>query len=79
MTWPPPQLRWLIRNAVSSYSASHALDLYWRLRQRDGRSHEAAIRQLAVNMERGDREETLSAYGPTHPEARGPIMREALA
>jgi hypothetical protein len=66
----PPRLRWLMRSAVSSYSAPHMVGHYWQLRQGNNLTHRDAIQVLTDAVEHRDREHTLKAYGPTHPEAR---------
>lgn len=75
----PPPLRWLIRNAVSPFSAVHMVRQYWQLRQKKNVPHPVAIDIVTKHVERCDREHTVTAYGPTHPEAQAPIMCEAIA
>ena len=67
----PPPLRWLMRNAVSPYSAVHMVRLYWDMRQKNGLSHRDAVALATQRGQEVDRAETLKAYGPTHPEAGG--------
>lgn len=72
----PPRLRWMLRNAVSPFSALHFLRRY-----RDERLYASADKALAECARRIsliDAQQTLAAYGPTHPEAR-PITDEAAA
>lgn len=77
MTRPPPQLRWMIRNAVSPFSCQHLLARYWSNR-REGRRHSAALADCAWRIGEIDRRNTLKDYGPSHPEAQ-PDMQEAFA
>lgn len=64
----PPQLRWLLRNAVGAFSSQHLVDRYWR--NRVGMGHSAALADCAGAIIAVDQTQTLKAYGPTHPEAR---------
>lgn len=72
----PPRLRWLIRNAVSPFSAVHMLRRYQTTRAKRG--HAEALQDCAARIRATDHAETIAAYGPTHPEA-GPIMAERAA
>ena len=72
----PPQLRWLIRNAVGSFSAPHLTRRYWQ--NRKTMTHAQALADCAGAIMVVDQGRTLLDYGPTHPEAQG-AMREALA
>ena len=75
----PPPLRWLMRNAVTPFSAVHMVNDYWHLREVQNLKHVQAVGILTEAVERRDREMTVRAYGRTHPEAQGPIVREAFA
>lgn len=56
----PPRVRWLLRNAVGPWASKPILrDL------RDGRTEA----EIAKMIRRGDREDTIAAYGRNHPEA----------
>ena len=65
----PPRLRWLLRNAVSPFSAPHMLARYWTERHNGG-GHDQALSECARRVRILDGMQTLQAYGPTHPEAR---------
>lgn len=56
----PAGLRWAVCNAVGKYGSQNVLDAW-----RNGMSEQT----IAAAIRRGDRSETLNAYGPTHPEA----------
>ena len=63
----PPQLRWLIRNAVAPWAMRHMLQEYHRIRRE--LSQAETLRLIANGMIPQEQAMTIQAYGPTHPEA----------
>lgn len=63
----PPLLRRAVAYAVSPWSSWHLQQHYCAIAAKSGRAQ--AAQALIRHMIRGDRAQTLKAYGPSHPEA----------
>jgi Family of unknown function (DUF6525) len=65
----PPILRRAQAYAVGSWSARHILMAFTRLVRSEGLPSQAAIGRIIRGMQDSDALDTVTFYGPAHPEA----------